>query len=866
MNNDLKAPRQPRLILFGILFVFFYTAALSLASAIRTHAPGFQVDWYYFIPFAAWLIGALGLDYAVKRFLPNRDPWIFPVVMLLCGWGLLTIWRLSPTLGQRQIIWFLLACLLFYFGIRQKELVSKLKGLKYLWLLFGLLLIGLTFWIGVNPSGSGPTRWLSAFGIFFQPSEPLKLFLLVYIAAYFADQVKPNTSLIASILPTLIIIAVIGVMLISQRDLGTAALFLGFYVLMLTVSSNSRKYLWIVPVLAIIAIVVGYFTLDIVKTRVDIWLNPWLNTSGSSYQIAQAQIAVASGGLYGTGPGLGSPGFVPVAVSDFIFTAIAEETGLIGTSALLILFAIVIIRGINIALASKTTYGRYLAFGISMFLTLQCLWIICGNLGLLPLTGVTLPFMSYGGSSLVTSILAILLLLKISADSSTIPLPDKARKPYHRIAAIVLGIFVLIIGWNSYLAIFNQDAIVNKAENMRWAIDDRYSPLGNISDQSGNPIVRTIGTPGDYERELLVPGLSITIGYTNPVLGKSGLERSLYPYLRGTETRDETLSSQYQLLYNQPPPGSDVSVNIILDLQAKADKLLGDKHGAIILMNAVNGEIYAMVSHPYFDYTSIAEDWDSWRQREDAPLLNRVTQGVYPLGTLANGFALSSYWVQEGTNTLSIPLHSDAIDPLCGKMLTVTDQVNPIQHGCQEATRDLINANDPLALTEQLDKFGFYSIPSFSLELAQPTSRPGKNYFNNIQTLIPATQLSPLQMALIAASITNDGDKITPRLVNAYQTENGSWKSYTEPSQAMRVLPQTVAKTTRDYFSQHNKAYWYMMGHSAMEEEQTIVWYVGGTNDAWTGTPMVIVIALEDSQPDLAYRIADQLFVPQSED
>ncbi len=111
-------------------------------------------------------------------------------------------------------------------------------------------------------------------------------------------------------------------------------------------------------------------------------------------------------------------------------------------------------------------------------------------------------------------------------------------------------------------------------------------------------------------------------------------------------------------------------MNIILDLQAKADKLLDDKHGAIILMNAINGEIYAMVSHPYFDYTTIAEDWESWRQREDAPpLLNRVTQGVYPLGTLANGFALSSYWVQEGTNTLSIPLHNDAIDSLCGKCL-----------------------------------------------------------------------------------------------------------------------------------------------------------------------------------------------------
>jgi len=861
ISTNSKARHQPDLIFIGALFVFFYTTVLSLAPAIREHLSGFQLEWRYFIPFAAWLVGTLSLNYAVKRFLPNRDPWIFPIVMLLCGWGLLTIWRLSPAMGQRQIIWFLLACLLFYIGIRQKELITRLKSLKYLWLLFGLILIGLTFWIGVNPSGAGPARWLNAFGLYFQPSEPLKLILLVYIAAYFADQVKPNTSLISSILPTLIIIAITGIMLISQRDLGTAALFLGFYVLMLAVSTNSRKYLWFVPVLAIIAVVIGYFTLDIVKTRVDIWLNPWLNTSGSSYQIAQAQIAIASGGLFGTGPGLGSPGFVPVAVSDFIFTAIAEETGLLGTSALLLLFAIIIIRGINIALASKTTYGRYLAFGISMFLALQSLWIICGNLGLLPLTGVTLPFISYGGSSLLTSLLAILILLKISSDSSTIPLPYKTRKPYHSIAVAVLVILVLILGFNSTLAVFNQEAIVAKVENTRWSIDDRYSPLGDIVDQSGKTITRTIGTPGDYERELLVPSLSTTIGYTNPILGKSGLERSMYQHLRGIATRDAKTISQHRLLYNQPPPGSDLKLNILLEFQNKADELLGNHNGAVVLLNAKTGEIYAMASHPYFDST-IAENWENWRQREDAPLLNRVTQGSYPLGTLSNILALNAYWGQQGNAGHNPLIDITDPDPYCENAMELTHSVNMIQTGCQSSSRMLMENTSPLGLIEQLSKFGIYDMPEFSLELSQPDSMPDEEDFNTLKTHVPETQVSPLQIALIAANITNGGNPVNPVLVNAYQTEDGSWKSHTEPNQSTQVLSAQLAKSSRVFLGHQSQAIWYAIGHGYMDNHQLVTWYIGGTNDDTSPTPLAIAIAIEEDNPALAIKIAESLLIP----
>ena len=864
MNQQAK--RQPNLMLFGILFVSFYTMVLSLSPAIRNHLSGFEITWRYFIPLGGWLVGTLALDYAVKRYLPNRDPWIFPVVMTLCGWGLLSVWRLSPGLGQRQVIWFLLACLLFYFALRQKELLTRLKKHKYLWLLLGLLLIGLTFIVGVNPIGTGPTRWLRAFGLFFQPSEPLKVLMVVYIAAFFADQVKPNSSLLSSILPTLVIIAITGVMLMNQRDLGTALLFLGFYVLMIAVSTNSRKYLWLVPLIAVILIVVGYFTLDIVKTRVDIWINPWLDTSGSSYQIAQAQIAVATGGLFGAGPGLGSPGIVPVASSDFIFTAIAEETGFLGTSALLLLFAILIIRGINTALNAKTTFGRYLAIGISVMLALQSLWIISGNLGILPLTGVTLPFMSYGGSSLVTSLLLIVILLKVSADTTAIPLPEVSRKPYQQIAVATLVIFVFILGWNSYLSIFNREKIVSKAENPRWAIDDRYSPLGNIFDQTGKPIVRTIGTPGDYERELLVPNLSTTIGYTNASLGKSGLERSLYAYLRGTNSRLPKTVAQHQLLYNQPPPGGDVKLNIIADFQVIATDLLGDRKGAVVLMNAQTGEIYALASTPFFDSKTLVEDWEIWREREDAPLLNRTTQGSYPLGTLSNALALSAYWATQNTGDLNVPIYDSTSDFYCAKAMRQSDTFTGIQHGCETTMKDLFRINNPIALMEQLDKFGIYHLPEFPLEQAKAETLPVEEDSTKLRTMIPSTKVSPLQMALVAASITNNGTQVGPRLVNAYQTDNKVWKSYPDTSQESQVLTKRVASSVRKLFSKDTQAYWYAMGHSVLEDKQVITWTIGGTNDAWTATPLAIAIAIEGNEAPLAYQIAESLLLPLSEE
>jgi len=287
----------------------------------------------YLEPFLGWLAGILLLWIVLRKRVPSADPWLLPIMGLLTGWGLLTIWRLSPSLGQKQMIWYLVGCLGVALGLSLHDLIATLKRYSTVWLLAGILLVTLTFFIGVHPGGSGPKLWLNLFGVYLQPSEPLKLLMIVYLSAFFADQIRPNISVMASILPTVVMTALIAILLIFQRDLGTAALFVCIYIFMLALTTHRRRFLWIFPLVVLAAGVAGYFLFDVVHLRVDTWLNPWLQADSASYQLVQGQIAIATGKLFGTGPGLGSPGFIPVAVSDFIFAAIAEETGLLGSSA-----------------------------------------------------------------------------------------------------------------------------------------------------------------------------------------------------------------------------------------------------------------------------------------------------------------------------------------------------------------------------------------------------------------------------------------------------------------------------------------------------------------------------------------------------
>lgn len=852
--------KQPRLLALAVFFLFFQAAALSLANGTRLHSNQLQPDWLVFVPFLVWLGGILALHKAVKRKLPNRDPWIFPTFAALVGWGMLTVWRLSPSLGQKQLAWFLVACVLFWLGLHTNRLSHLLKRYKYVWLLIGLLLIGLTFLIGVNPTGTGPQLWLEVFGFYIQPSEPLKLLLVVYLAAFFADQIKPNITLLGSVLPTLIVTAAAGFLLIGQRDLGTASLFVCLYVLMLTVTTQKRRFLWLIPLVGIVAGLVGYFVFDVVRARIDIWLDPWAQASGNAYQLVQAQIAIAAGGLAGTGPGLGSPLFIPVAVSDFIFPAIAEETGLLGSSALILLMMILVIRGISIAQTTKTTFGRYLAFGIAAYFGLQTFFIVAGNLGLMPLTGVTFPFLSYGGSSLVTNLIAVLLLLKISSEQATEPLSEPVRRPYRWVAAIFLILFSLLITANSWLAIVQQKELLAKPENPRWAVYDRYSPRGRILSQSGKELAISTGEIGSFKREVLMPSLSNTIGYTSGMYGQDGLELSQYDWLRGYAGRSYDTIWKYQLFYNQPPPGVDIKLNINAALQNSADTLLGDEKGAVVLLNATTGEIYALASHPYFDANTLTENWEQLSQNADAPLVNRTTQATYPLGTLINSLGLATYYNQPQSAARALPAAEGGQDAFCQAASDAYgEDLDGYQSGCESAALALVESLDPVIFLDQLEAFGLFSSPAFSLRTIEPDAKPKPEIFLTDPISALEIQATPLQMALIAASITNDGLLPSPRLRNTYLSEDGQWTPFREGDIPVRVIESTAMERLQASLIGNDQAFWFQSAHALTLDGKILTWYIGGTTEDWVATPLAIAVAIESNAPELAQTIGSSL-------
>ncbi|MFZ3069736.1 MAG: FtsW/RodA/SpoVE family cell cycle protein [Anaerolineaceae bacterium] len=854
-----KAPARPNLLWLVGFFITIYTFQLALAPGIRTHDATFQLEWTYALPWFGWLAGILILDFFVKSRLPARDPWLVPLVGALTGWGLLTIWRLSPSLGLKQLIWFLVSIVVVVVGLNIKDLIAILKRYKYFWLVLGLILVALTFIIGVNPSDSGPNLWLNLFGVYIQPSEPLKLLMIVYLAAFFADQIRPNVSVMSSILPTVLITGLVGLLLIGQRDLGTASLFVCLYVFMLAVTTRRRRFLWIFPLIVLAAGVAGYFLFDVVRARVDIWLNPWLETTGASYQLVQAQIAVAVGGLTGTGPGLGSPQLIPVAVSDFIFSAIGEETGLLGTSALILMILLLIFRGITIAQNTKTTFGRYLAFGISAYFAIQSFFIIGGNLGLVPLTGITLPFVSYGGSSLLTSMICVLILLKLSTETSKVPFSERSRRPYHFLSAVVLVLYILLLVKNSAISVFNQEDLVNRPENPRWAVYDRYSPRGNIMTQAGEELSITTGTSGTYDREVLYPQLSNVLGYTNALYGQTGLENSIYSFLRGYGKSYQTYW-RHQVLYNQPPPGSDVKLNISLSLQKTADELLADQKGAIVLLNAKTGEVYALASHPNYDANTLEENWATLMASADAPLVNRTTQASYPIGTLANLFSLTTYWSDPAVR-FQLPAMEHQMDLQCYRAIKAANaDLNGLQYGCKSTTEGLLQSVSGQDLTELMRLMGLFSAPTIALEVAPP--HPDPSLYGDLSAWLPRAQettVSPLQMALVAATFTNDGVQPAPKLVNSYLNEKGEWIAFADSGDPIPVIETELARRVRDQFQSQTQSIWFQNGHATISENETLTWYIGGTTPAWTGTPLAIAIAIEGSNPELTQQIGSQL-------
>jgi cell division protein FtsW (lipid II flippase) len=852
---------QGRLLTFAALFLLLFSIALTLAPAVRMRAWEVEYRWNHWSGYIVWLLTFILLHRFTARRLPDRDPYLLPAAALLTGWGLLTIWRLDAVFGLRQTVWLLVTLVIVVIGMRIDRPLTLLRRYKYVWLTGGLLLTALTFLIGTYPGGSGPNLWLGCCGLYIHPSEPLKLLLIIYLAAYLADRIPVSLNFMQLLTPTLILVGASLAILLAQRDLGTAVLFLLLYFLVVYMASGKRRILIIAFVTVLLAALIGYQLFDVIQLRVNAWINPWPDSFGNAYQIVQSLIAIASGGLAGSGPGLGSPGIVPVPHSDFIFASIAEETGLAGTLGLIGLIGLIAGRGMLTAVRSPNNYQRYLAAGLTVYLALQSIMIISGTMRLLPLTGVTLPFVSYGGSSLVTSWAALLIILIISNRPEDEPAPFIHVTPYTVTGlAILLGLAAIAL-MNGWWAVSRSPELTARRDNPRWAINDRYVPRGMIVDRDNEEIVISTGEPGFIRRQVLHPPIGPIVGYTHTLYGQSGLEATLDRFLRGLEGTPETTIWMNQLLYSQRPPGLDVRLSLQLNLQRQVDQLMEGRQGALILLNALSGEILAIASHPYYDPNQIDVQWLEWIQDDSAPLLNRVTQGQYPPGTALGPFFLAHIralgQLPLPPNVLSRSYQDDIWN------CTVEPPPNPnwgaiITSGCPGGAAYLAGGMSTAELAAFYRILGFDETPSIRLPVAVPApittfSDPDLAALGQADTLV-----SPMQMVLAAAALSANGERPSPLIATSVNTPTNGWVFLPGDVPTPALEPTVIAEVTA-ILSTADSPFWQSLG-TGFTPDGPITWFLGGTRPgAWQGTPLALVLVLEEDNPEDASLIGERI-------
>lgn len=418
-TQEQNGRREGLLLILAAAFVFVNAIGLSLSI---TESVSTQHLW---VP-AAWLGLMVVSHLLLHQYKPHRDPYIFPLFALLTGWGLILIDRLAVNFLGRQVIWLVLATAVFLAVSILPKNLRWLRRYRYSWLILGLLLLAATLIFGVNPSGYGAALWLPIpfFGqVYFQPSELLKLLLLIFLASYFEERegllrVSTRKGLLGSLpylAPLLLMWGFCIILLVWQRDLGAATIFFVVFLTLLYLATSERRYVILGIGLMTLASIFAYFAFqDLVALRIDAWWNPWPDANDRAFQIVQSLYALASGHVFGQGVGQGAPYYIPVVHSDFVFAAIAEEWGLIGSIGVIICFLLLTYRGLKLAILAQRPFYQYLAAGITILFTVQTLLIMGGVTKLLPLTGVTLPFVSYGGSSLLISSVMLGLLMFIS--------------------------------------------------------------------------------------------------------------------------------------------------------------------------------------------------------------------------------------------------------------------------------------------------------------------------------------------------------------------------------------------------------------------------------------------------------------------
>lgn len=353
----------------------------------------------------------------------QTDPLLLPIAIALVGFGLIMILRLKPALFLVQATWSVIGLICYFVTKILFRNLEKFAHYKYICGILGISLLLAAILFGVDIGGN--KNWVIIGPIRFQPSEFARIFIVLFLAAYLAERHEllalttrrygpielPHPRFIA---PLIAIWGLAMIMFIIQRDLGSALLYFGVTILMAYMASGRLSYVILGLIMFLGGSILCYQFYPHVRIRVDIWLNPWTDPNGRAFQIVQSLFALGSGGILGSGLTYGFPDLIPEVHTDFIFAAIGEELGLIGASAVLLFYIILVYRAFRISMTCRKPFSTLVAGGLAIATGLQVFIIIGGVTKFFPLTGITLPFISYGGSSMVANFILLGILSAVS--------------------------------------------------------------------------------------------------------------------------------------------------------------------------------------------------------------------------------------------------------------------------------------------------------------------------------------------------------------------------------------------------------------------------------------------------------------------
>ena len=355
--------------------------------------------------------------FIVRRFYPDGDKFILIFASVLAVVGVAMLYRINPNTAIKQLIWIALGIIGYILIVVILPDLKSFAKYKNVYMIITLVLMPLALIFGTEQFGA--KNWILIGPISFQPSEFAKIALVLYLAAALAtyESKKSFKEEVKQLFqPALVAGFSMGCMVL-QRDLGSALIFFGISITLLYVATSKKKYVFTALGLAAIGSVAGYTMFGHVRERVMIWRDPWKYALGSSYQIVEGMYSIAAGGLFGVGLGQGHFQNLPVKESDMIYAIICEEFGIIFAIGLMIIYFLLFYRGIRAAFVTKDSYSQLIAVGFSTMIACQTLVIIDGIFGVIPLTGITLPILSYGGSSVLTIFFALGILQKVSEEA-----------------------------------------------------------------------------------------------------------------------------------------------------------------------------------------------------------------------------------------------------------------------------------------------------------------------------------------------------------------------------------------------------------------------------------------------------------------